>query len=105
MHLVFNREVPDGHRVVKLLPLRRWQVQCRNGAIHGLHRCLCGRPLLGFGRDLVSDLCNWPVLNRLGVGVSLVWRGQVSNRHRRLELRLVWGREVLFFDWAVDCVL
>jgi len=72
MHLVFNWEVPDGHRGVKLLPLRRGQVQCRNGSIHSVHKCLCRGPLLGFGRDLLFDLCDGLVLNRLGVGLYLV---------------------------------
>jgi len=37
-----------------------------------VHKCLCCGPLLEFGRDLVFDLCDGPVLNRLGVGVYLV---------------------------------
>ena len=105
MRLLSEWRVSNGYGVVGLLELRRWQVQFRHRPIHTVHQCVCRGPLLGFGRDFVSDLCNGPVLNRLGVCVFLVWRGQISNRHGRLELRLVWGREVLFIDRAVDGVL
>ena len=82
-----ERHVSNGNGIVELLELRRWQVQCRHKPIDGVHRCLCGGPLLGFGRDVVPFVCDGQVLNRLGVCVYLVWRGEVSNRRRFLELR------------------
>ena len=105
MRLLSEWRVSNGYGVVGLLELRRWQVQFRHRPIHSVHKCVCRGPLLGFGRDLVSELCDGQVLNRLGVVLYLVWRGEVSNRHRRLELRRLWGRDVLHVDRAIDVVL